>query len=100
MLKNDHDEPLLIPMMSKTGSIRSRTTIGGNQSKSHDISMLGSKYESEINELRDYIKALETKNRKYLEIIGMTASEQQENMKLQVEAAQEALTFTKRSKRQ
>jgi len=42
--------------------------------------------------------ALELKNKKYLEIIGMTASEQQENMRLQMEAAQEALTFTKRAK--
>ena len=30
----------------------------------------------------------------------MTAGEQQENMKLQMEAAQEALTFTKRAKQQ
>ena len=44
--------------------------------------------------------ALELKNKKYLEIIGMTASEQQENMRLQMEAAQEALTFTKRAKTQ
>ena len=50
-------------------------------------------------ELREHNAALEIKNKKYLEIIGMTASQQQEDIMLQIEAAQEALTFTKRAKR-
>ena len=50
-------------------------------------------------ELREQSAALEIKNKKYLEIIGMTASQQQEDILLQIEAAQEALTFTKRAKR-
>ena len=70
------EEALLPISMCRNNSVKSRATIGLNQSRSHDISALGVKYESEIKELRDYITALETKNRKYLEIIGMTASEQ------------------------
>ena len=69
-----------------------------NQSKIHDISIMSSKFEDEIKELREQNTVLESKNKKYLDIIGMTASEQQENMRLQVEAAQEALSFSKRAK--
>ena len=69
--------------LCRTNSIRSRAGL----SKSLEATRFQSQYEDEINELRGQISALETKNRKYLEIIGMTAGEQQENMKLQMEAA-------------
>ena len=45
----------------------------------------------ELDGLRQHIAALETENKKYFEIFGMTASEQQENMTLQMDAAHEAL---------
>ena len=48
--------------------------------------------------LRENVASLELKNKKYLDIIGMTASENQEDMRLQMEAAQEALNFSKRAK--
>ncbi len=83
--------------MSRANSVKSRC---GALSKTQEVSHLQSKYENEIEELRQQTASLEMKNKKYLEIIGMTASEQQENMRLQIEAAQEALTFTKRAKTQ
>ena len=39
------------------------------------------------------------KNQKYLEIIGLTATEQHEDVKLKMEAAQNSLSFAKRTKR-
>ena len=84
--------------MCRTNSVRSR--LGGSISKSLEVTQIQTKYEAEINELREHKVKLETKNKKYLEIIGMTAGEQQENLKLQMEAAQEAITFSKRAKMQ
>ena len=57
------------------------------------------KYESEIKELREQNADLEMKNQKYLEIIGLTATEQHEDVKLKMEAAQNSLSFAKRTKR-
>jgi len=68
--------------MSRTASVRSRA----GASKTQEVSLLQRKYESEICELRDQVASLELKNRKYLEVIGMTASEHQQNTKLQMEA--------------
>ena len=82
--------------MSRSVSMRSR--VGHSLSRIQEVSHLQMKYEGEVEELRRQVADLESKNKKYLEVIGMTASEQQENMKLQMEAAQEALTFTKRAK--
>ena len=82
--------------MSRSVSMRSRA--GHSLSRIQEVSQLQLKYEGEVEDLRRQIAELESKNKKYLEVIGMTASEQQENMKLQMEAAQEALTFTKRAK--
>ena len=80
----------------ETNNVWDRTNRSLNTSKSHEVSALNGKFLAEVKELREQITGLDSKNKKYLEIIGMTASEQQENMKQQVEAAQEALTFTKR----
>ena len=66
--------------MCRTNSVRSR--LGGSISKSLEVTQIQTKYEAEINELREHKVKLETKNKKYLEIIGMTAGEQQENLKL------------------
>ena len=81
--------------LSRGASMRSRT---GALSKLHEVSHLQAQYEGEITELRSQVAALELKNKKYLEIIGMTASEHQQNTRLQIEAAQEALNFSKRAK--
>ena len=83
--------------MCRTSSVRSRA--GHALSKSLEATRYQSQYEDEISELRGQIAALETKNRKYLEIIGLTVSEQQADLKLQVEAARESLSFAKRTKR-
>lgn len=85
-------------MLCRQSSIRSRA--GHNTSKSYEVQQLNLKYEGEISGLRDQISALEMKNKKYLEIIGMTAGEHQENMKLQMEAAQDQLQFSKRAKQE
>lgn len=103
MLENAEMDEALVSLpftLGRVNSVRSRATIGLNQSRANEISMVSSKYETEITELREQIISLEVKNKKYLEVIGMTASEQQENMRLQVEAAQEALTFTKRARKE
>ena len=101
MLENGEEEPLLLlnASMVRTNSVKSRATIGLNQSKSQDITALARKYESEIKELREQNEDLEMKNRKYLEIIGLTATEQHEDLKLKMEAAQKSLSFAKRTKR-
>ena len=80
--------------MCRTSSVRSRA--GHALSKSLEATRYQSQYEDEISELRGQIAALETKNRKYLEIIAMTAGEQQEEMELQMEAAKEAVALSKR----
>ena len=66
---------LLPAQMCRTTSARTRAAT--HTTKSLELSHLQSQYEEEINELRGQIAALETKNRKYLEIIGMTAGENQ-----------------------
>ena len=80
--------------MCRASSVRSRA--GHALSKSLEATRYQSQYEDEISELRGQIAALETKNRKYLEIIAMTAGEQQEEMELQMEAAKEAVALSKR----
>ena len=80
--------------MCRTSSVRSRA--GHALSKSLEATRYQSQYDDEISELRGQIAALETKNRKYLEIIAMTAGEQQEEMELQMEAAKEAVALSKR----
>ena len=72
--------------MCRTNSVKSR---GNNVtfSKSVEVADLQTSYDQEISGLRGQITSLETKNKKFLEIIGMTASENQESMKLQMEAA-------------
>ena len=69
-------------LMNRTSSSKNQHRVGAsnismvNQSKSHDISIVSSKFEDEIKELREQNTVLESKNKKYLDIIGMTASEQ------------------------
>ena len=72
------DEELLLmnTSMVRTNSVKSRGTYAGlNHSKSHDFTALARKFEDQIVELREQNAALELKNKKYLEIIGMSASE-------------------------
>lgn len=63
------DDNLLKMSMCRTNSVRSMAA------KGLDIPMMQEKYFAEIEELRTQVSFLETKNRKYLEIIGMTAGE-------------------------
>ena len=73
-------------------------TSSQHRSKHQEVSYLQNKYENEIKELREQVTELEEKNVKYLQIIGMTASETQRNKCLEIEATREALTFSKRAK--
>ena len=50
-----------------------------------------------MQELRDQVKNLETKNNKYLEVICQTASDQEE-VKLQLDTARDAVNLSKKSK--
>ena len=96
VMHEDEDVNLLQMSMCK---INSRTSLI-NESKFTNATHLKSQYESEVTELRNQITGLETKNKKYLEIIGMTASENQQYINQNREAAQDAVNFTKRAKEQ
>ena len=45
------------------------------RSKHQEVSHMQNKYDDEIGLLRENVASLELKNKKYLDIIGMTASE-------------------------
>ena len=68
------DDNLLQMSMCRTNSVKSRDN-NVTFSKSVEVAALQTSYDQEISGLRGQITSLETKNKKYLEIIGMTASE-------------------------
>ena len=61
------------------------------------VSNLTAQQEEEMQELRDQVKNLETKNKKYLEVICQTASDQEE-VKVQLDTARDAVNLSKKSK--